>query len=84
MRHSSARNSLRRARRSATVTVDLCKRCRICIGPCESSVFLRDCEDIQIVVACQQLRTRNVPRLSCSGSPQREPAWARGRVPPAV
>ena len=36
---------------------------RVFIGPCESSVFLRTCEDIRAVVACQQFRTRDVHRL---------------------
>eukprot|EP00967_Tisochrysis_lutea_P105990 scaffold162047_cov29-Tisochrysis_lutea.AAC.1 len=49
--------------RSACVTIDLCKRCRIFIGPCESSIFIRDCEDIKVVAACQQFRTRNVKGL---------------------
>ena len=48
---------------SAMVTVDLCKRCRLVIGPCESSVFLRDCEELKCVIACQQLRTREVKGL---------------------
>lgn len=48
---------------SATVTIDECKRCRFFIGPCESSVFLRNCEEIAAVIACQQLRTRDVNGL---------------------
>lgn len=45
------------------MTIDLCRRCRIFIGPCESSVFLRDCEQIKLVAACQQFRTRTVAGL---------------------
>ena len=56
---------------SATVTIDLCRRCRIFVGPCESSVFLRDCEDIKAVIACQQLRTRDVHRLAGDGRADR-------------
>ena len=48
---------------SATVSVDRCSRCRLFIGPCESSVFLRNCDDIRAVVACKQFRTRDVDRL---------------------
>ena len=48
---------------SAAVTIDRCKRCRLFIGPCESSVFVRNCEDIRAVVACQQFRTRDVHKL---------------------
>ena len=47
---------------SAMVTVDRCQRCRIFLGPCESSVFLRNCDDIRAVIACQQFRTRDVVR----------------------
>ena len=50
-------------RSGATVSIDRCTRCRLVIGPCESSVFLRNCDDIRGVVACQQLRTRDVNRL---------------------
>ena len=44
---------------SAAVTVDLCEGCRFFIGPCESSVFLRDCSRCVVVVAAQQLRLRD-------------------------
>merc|ERR1712232_663884 len=48
--------------RTAQVFVDFCKRSSILIGPCESSVFVRDCEDCVIWVATQQLRTRDCNR----------------------
>lgn len=44
---------------SAQVTVDYATNCRIFVGPCESSVFLRDCKGCSVVVACQQLRLRD-------------------------
>ena len=44
---------------SATVQIDDCTDCRIFVGPCESSVFVRDCTGCALVVACQQLRTRD-------------------------
>ena len=45
--------------------MDRCQRCRIFIGPCESSVFLRNCDQIRAVIACQQFRTRDVSQLEC-------------------
>ena len=46
-----------------TVSVDDCVNCRIFIGPCESSAFLRNCKDCSVVAAVQQLRTRDCKRL---------------------
>ncbi|CAK9104274.1 unnamed protein product [Durusdinium trenchii] len=43
---------------SAQVFIDYCKNCLILLGPCESSAFVRDCEDCTIWCAAQQLRTR--------------------------
>eukprot|EP00927_Polykrikos_kofoidii_P015135 TRINITY_DN16716_c0_g1_i1.p1 TRINITY_DN16716_c0_g1~~TRINITY_DN16716_c0_g1_i1.p1 ORF type:complete len:1738 (+),score=336.76 TRINITY_DN16716_c0_g1_i1:566-5215(+) len=45
--------------RSAQVFVDFCKSCLILLGPCESSIFARDCEDCVFWIASQQLRTNN-------------------------
>ncbi|CAN0084102.1 unnamed protein product, partial [Laminaria digitata] len=47
---------------TAALNIDVCVDCRIFAGPCESSVFIRDCKDCTIVIACQQFRTRD-----CSG-----------------
>ena len=44
---------------TAQVTVDKCKNCFIFIGPCAGSLFLRDCTGCTVVVAAQQLRTRD-------------------------
>ena len=49
---------------SAAVTVDVCTRCRLYIGPCESSVFIRDSSRCAVVVAAQQLRLRGCTELS--------------------
>ncbi|XXQ34281.1 C-CAP/cofactor C-like domain-containing protein [Plasmodiophora brassicae] len=61
---------------SAQVTVDFATNCRIFIGPCESSVFLRDCRRCRVVCACQQLRTRDCAdvdlMLFCSTQPSIE------------
>ena len=48
--------------RTSQVTVDECTRCRILIGPCEGSVFVRNCADCTITVACKQFRTRECER----------------------
>ena len=48
----------------AQVTVDDAKRCTITIGPCEDSLFVRDCEDCVVHAACRQLRTRNCVRCT--------------------
>lgn len=48
---------------SAQVNVDFAEDCHIFIGPCESSVFLRDCKNCKVVVACQQLRLRDCENL---------------------
>ena len=43
----------------AQVTIDDAKKCEIVIGPCEDSLFVRDCEDCVVHAVCRQLRTRN-------------------------
>ncbi|CAE8622755.1 unnamed protein product, partial [Polarella glacialis] len=49
---------------TAQVFADYCKRCVVLIGPCESSVFVRDCEDCVFWMAVQQLRTNNCRRCT--------------------
>jgi hypothetical protein len=49
---------------SAQAFIDFCNRCLIMIGPCDSSVFVRDCEDCIIWVAAKQLRTRACKRCT--------------------
>ena len=46
----------------AQVTIDDAKKCEIVIGPCEDSLFVRDCEDCVVHAVCRQLRTRNCVR----------------------
>ncbi|KAJ0412302.1 hypothetical protein ATCC90586_009492 [Pythium insidiosum] len=41
------------------VQIDDCINCRIVVGPCESSLFLRNCKQCTIVCAVQQFRTRD-------------------------
>jgi len=59
---------------SAAVTIDDCEGCRIYVGPCESSVFIRNTKNCRIVVACQQLRLRDCVGCDlmvavCAGQP---------------
>ena len=49
---------------TAQVFVDFCKRSLILLGPCESSVFVRDCEDCVFYMAAQQLRTNKCKRCT--------------------
>jgi hypothetical protein len=44
--------------------VDNCIGCRILIGPCEGSVFVRNCSNCVFTVASQQFRTRDVHKSS--------------------
>ena len=44
------------------VTIDDAKRSEIVIGPCEDSVFVRDCQDCVVHTVCRQLRTRDCVR----------------------
>ncbi|KAI9205187.1 tubulin binding cofactor C-domain-containing protein [Polychytrium aggregatum] len=44
---------------TAQVTVDACISCFIFIGPCEGSIFIRECKDCVIVAAGQQFRMRD-------------------------
>ena len=47
----------------AAVNIDNCTNIRIVIGACESSVFIRDCNDCVLIAVTQQLRTRNCNNL---------------------
>jgi hypothetical protein len=42
------------------IQIDKCKNCRIFIGACASSIFIRDCEDCVFYTVCRQLRLRTV------------------------
>ena len=46
------------------VTIDDCEDSTIVIGPCQDSVFARDCKNCVIHVVAQQLRTRGC--LDCT------------------
>mmetsp|Transcript_43082 Transcript_43082/g.99191 ORF Transcript_43082/g.99191 Transcript_43082/m.99191 type:complete len:466 (-) Transcript_43082:161-1558(-) len=49
---------------TAQVFLDFCKRSVVLVAPCESSVFVRDCEDCIFWIAAQQLRTRDCKRCT--------------------
>lgn len=42
------------------VQIDECKKCRIFIGACTSSLFIRNCTDCVFYTCCRQLRLRDV------------------------
>mmetsp|Transcript_10677 Transcript_10677/g.24326 ORF Transcript_10677/g.24326 Transcript_10677/m.24326 type:complete len:348 (-) Transcript_10677:89-1132(-) len=50
----------------ATIFIDECKGCRIFVGPVESSVFLRNCSSCDVVIACQQFRSRDCSDCRCA------------------
>jgi len=39
--------------------VDECKNCKVLIGPCDSSTFVRDCKNCTFWITTRQLRTRD-------------------------
>ena len=49
---------------SSQVNVDQVAGSRVFIGPCETSVFIRDCTDCKFTVACKQLRLRDCSRCT--------------------
>lgn len=49
-----------------SVQVDDCENCRFFIGPTMSSVFIRNCTNCNFVVACGQLRTRDLNKCQFS------------------
>eukprot|EP00735_Rhodelphis_limneticus_P014771 TRINITY_DN8851_c0_g1::TRINITY_DN8851_c0_g1_i1::g.19018::m.19018 TRINITY_DN8851_c0_g1::TRINITY_DN8851_c0_g1_i1::g.19018 ORF type:complete len:377 (+),score=61.27,sp/Q9EPK2/XRP2_MOUSE/40.28/5e-31,TBCC/PF07986.7/9.1e-38,Clathrin_lg_ch/PF01086.12/3.7e-10 TRINITY_DN8851_c0_g1_i1:72-1202(+) len=51
---------------SAQVTIDCCKNTKFFIGPCEDSVFIRNCSNCTFTVACRQLRTRECENCDLS------------------
>merc|ERR1719235_437484 len=58
---------------TAQVQVDSCESCKILIGPCADSVFLRGCRDCNFSVAARQLRTRDCERCTIYLYCQTEP-----------
>ncbi|TMW58364.1 hypothetical protein Poli38472_009923 [Pythium oligandrum] len=46
-----------------SVQIDDCVNCRIVIGPCNASLFLRNCRDCTLVCAVQQFRTRDCEKI---------------------
>ena len=45
---------------TAVITIDKCTNTKFFIGPVKGSIFIRDCTDCEISVACSQFRSRNV------------------------
>lgn len=42
-----------------SVQIDECVNCRILVGPCQASLFLRNCRKCTVICAVQQFRTRD-------------------------
>ena len=42
------------------VQIDMVKNCRIFVGACASSIFIRNCENCVFYTCCRQLRLRDV------------------------
>lgn len=42
-----------------SVQIDACTNCRIIVGPCQASLFVRNCSQCTIICAAQQFRTRD-------------------------
>lgn len=49
---------------SAQVQIDDCIGCKFFIGPCEGSVFVRNSMDCNIIVSCNQFRTRECTKCN--------------------
>jgi hypothetical protein len=45
---------------SSTVQIDRLENCKVLVGPVESSCFVRDCVNCEFIMACRQLRTRDL------------------------
>jgi len=45
---------------SSTVQIDRLRNCKVFVGPVESSCFVRNCENCEFIMACRQLRTRDL------------------------
>lgn len=42
-----------------SVQIDACVNCRILVGPCQASLFLRNCSQCVVICAVQQFRSRD-------------------------
>merc|ERR1712060_876233 len=49
---------------TAQVTVDRCNGCTFIVGPIKGSIFLRNCDNCTVHVACQQFRCRDFTNSS--------------------
>ena len=45
---------------TAQITIDRCQRTIFYIAPIKASIFIRNCDDCQITVACSQFRCRDL------------------------
>jgi hypothetical protein len=49
------------------VYVDSCKNCFVFIGPCYSTFFIRNCQNIKVRTIAQQLRIENSDNVIVEG-----------------
>ena len=57
----------------AQVTCDDAEKCEIVVGPCEDSLFVRDCTDCEVHAVCRQLRTCATPAPRTAPQPPARP-----------
>jgi hypothetical protein len=57
----------------AQATIDLTKNSVVVMGPCQTSTFVRNCEDTKLVLFVQQLRLRDCKNLTIMLFSQTEP-----------
>ncbi|CAK4079406.1 unnamed protein product [Aphanomyces euteiches] len=48
------------------VQIDNLVNCRVYVGPCSESVFVRNCQNCFFTIACKQLRTRDCSQIQVS------------------
>ena len=58
---------------TSTITIDKCEDCRFFVGPCESSLFIRDSKNCSAVIAVGQLRLRDCYNMDFLLYSQTEP-----------
>lgn len=51
---------------ASQVTIDNCEDCRVVVAACSASVFVRNCTRCDMVLGCQQLRTRDCSKVRVS------------------
>jgi protein XRP2 len=42
-----------------SITMDACEDCELVVAACEGSIFIRECKNVKLTIACKQLRFRD-------------------------